>query len=722
MLIKDRFMSRGTLSQRLIALASFLVPLGLVVSALKHQFLRFWSQRWAQDDAYISFRYARNLIEGHGLVYNIGEYVEGYTNFLWTLLSAFGLLLGLDDPIGWIHSISAVAWFAVYLLLIGIGWRLHQEAVWLTILVLIPLGNHWSFNMWFFSGMEVPLVTLLVVAGVVQIALAGTSRRDDAILAGLSCALILLRADSPVYIGGFVLAKFLADSGYRNLRRWVSCQAAWIVPVVLCVALHSSWRLWYYGDLLPNTFYAKTIYSPHYARGVEYLYNYFDVFDVLWWLPLLPVGLCLTLPQLLRRFVVATSAVSLIFCTYLIRIGGDFMEWRFLIPCTPLIYMSLVSVGSVVAKNLLFALHHRLLPRRVTPTLLASSAGALGSLVVVFALYRGTESIWQKGCRQVAGQEDIGSLRKYCARDGMDWPKIGKALDTILPRSVRIAIGGAGAIPYFLKDRYVVDLHGLTNRSIAREPLSDDSTARIGHEHEIRDYRRLADLGADIFIPFPLISPFPNARVMPPHADVPLNIQVFPGRWITAVGLRPEKLEALRSNPFFAFYDRENRYSPRLPYIFKTHDKVLISSLDWQNLADQRLHRFSVIAENKDSAPEWHRKILAYRISNWSIIFADDGMRLCNAAEWYFSAPAARDTFVVLRHDSVVSTSLKIVLNDQPLDSLLEVRWSPDESWDEGSALLPADFVRTGVNKIRLTSIDGGCPEIYYTWFYQSAN
>ena len=37
------------------------------------------------DDAFISFRYVRNLLEGHGLVFNPGEYVEGYTNFLWIL-------------------------------------------------------------------------------------------------------------------------------------------------------------------------------------------------------------------------------------------------------------------------------------------------------------------------------------------------------------------------------------------------------------------------------------------------------------------------------------------------------------------------------------------------------------------------------------------------------------------------------------------------------------
>src|SRR5512143_2619799 len=40
----------------------------------------------AVDDAYISFRYAQNAILGHGLVFNPGERVEGFTNFLWTAM------------------------------------------------------------------------------------------------------------------------------------------------------------------------------------------------------------------------------------------------------------------------------------------------------------------------------------------------------------------------------------------------------------------------------------------------------------------------------------------------------------------------------------------------------------------------------------------------------------------------------------------------------------
>ncbi|MGD2207611.1 MAG: hypothetical protein PVH17_12630, partial [Anaerolineae bacterium] len=52
------------------------------------------------DDAYISFRYSDNLARGHGLVWNIGQDpVEGYTNFLWVLLGASVVKLGLPLPL-----------------------------------------------------------------------------------------------------------------------------------------------------------------------------------------------------------------------------------------------------------------------------------------------------------------------------------------------------------------------------------------------------------------------------------------------------------------------------------------------------------------------------------------------------------------------------------------------------------------------------------------------
>ena len=67
-----------------------------------------------KDDAYISFRYAHNLVTGNGLVFNRGEYVEGFTNFLWVLVVAPFEALGWDlfqvcEVLGTILGIGCLA-------------------------------------------------------------------------------------------------------------------------------------------------------------------------------------------------------------------------------------------------------------------------------------------------------------------------------------------------------------------------------------------------------------------------------------------------------------------------------------------------------------------------------------------------------------------------------------------------------------------------------------
>ena len=68
---------------------------GFVIVALPGVW-QAWALRFVQDDAYISWRYAENLARGLGLVWNEGEYVEGYTNFLWTVILAIPHRVGLD--------------------------------------------------------------------------------------------------------------------------------------------------------------------------------------------------------------------------------------------------------------------------------------------------------------------------------------------------------------------------------------------------------------------------------------------------------------------------------------------------------------------------------------------------------------------------------------------------------------------------------------------------
>ena len=64
---------------------------GLLFTGLWLSYRDFWL-----DDAFITFRYARNVAAGLGAVFNPGEAVEGYTSFLWMLICSAFFALGDD--------------------------------------------------------------------------------------------------------------------------------------------------------------------------------------------------------------------------------------------------------------------------------------------------------------------------------------------------------------------------------------------------------------------------------------------------------------------------------------------------------------------------------------------------------------------------------------------------------------------------------------------------
>ena len=89
---------------------------GSAVILLLHSIFYF---HYTSDDAYISYRYARNLSDGLGLVWNPGEHVEGYSNFLWVVLLALLHLAGDDIVLTgrWLgFTLAVVAGGGTYLL------------------------------------------------------------------------------------------------------------------------------------------------------------------------------------------------------------------------------------------------------------------------------------------------------------------------------------------------------------------------------------------------------------------------------------------------------------------------------------------------------------------------------------------------------------------------------------------------------------------------------
>ena len=112
------------------------------------------------DDAFISFRYSRHLVDGLGLVWNPGERVEGYTNFLWVLMVAAGMVAGIAPEIltpflGTLSALTVLALLA-YLAARRQGWT--SPLIWLA-----PgaLALSRSYVVWSGSGLETHFFCLL---------------------------------------------------------------------------------------------------------------------------------------------------------------------------------------------------------------------------------------------------------------------------------------------------------------------------------------------------------------------------------------------------------------------------------------------------------------------------------------------------------------------------------------------------------------------------------
>ena len=283
------------------------------------------------DDAFISFRYARNLLEGHGLVFNPGEYVEGYTNFLWVLeLAALWGVLGIppERAAPWLSAactVGVVAALGVWLARVpGVGHR--WLVAWMAFGLLCTSA---TFAVWTSGGgLETRQFTLFMVLGVVCLSLWRSGRRG-LVAASLSLALAAWTRPEGLLTGlvciGWFAVQSMVDAG-RPRPDWR--RLAWLAaPFVVLVAAHYVFRYAYYGEWLPNTYYAKHV-RPWYESGFRYL-----------WAAALETGLYLLLPLAAvaareRWRVHRDGAFALplllmgVHMAYVMRIGGDYFEYR----------------------------------------------------------------------------------------------------------------------------------------------------------------------------------------------------------------------------------------------------------------------------------------------------------------------------------------------------------------------------------------------------------
>lgn len=434
-----------------------------------------WHNRFVQDDAFISFHYARSLIEGTGLTW-FGDRVEGYTNFLWVLWIAGGLLLGID-PIAWSWAGSLVA-FGIVL------WATHRIASIVSSSPLVPplsvllLGTNYSFSCYATGGLETMWQTgwvLWAAERVISLRPDQSAARRLCAISFLVAAAILTRMDSAVLcvpLGGMALTV-----AWRS-RDKARCLVALIVPVGVAVGGWLVWKLGYYGDVLPNTYYAKVGWSWSKGwNGVLYLARF------LHWYLLWPFLGALFLHAVKVRGAGERggrvgwrllSASCAVWVVYVCGVSGDFMEFRFWVPICPWLFILIARAG---VEDLGRWLNRPLL------------AGALTVLVLGASSWR--HAVWFRGISEDKTLDSIESLGSFYGRyPDHNWDRVGRRLGQELSGTGAVlAIHAVGAIPYYSRLE-TVDMLGLNDRDVARYgTVADPGYARPGHQrHALLGY------------------------------------------------------------------------------------------------------------------------------------------------------------------------------------------------------------------------------------------
>lgn len=416
-------------------------------------FYQAYTWRWICDDAYISFAYARNLYEGLGLVFHFGEKVEGYTNFLWTILLSFGFFMGIKPQI---LSIGLGIFFYLSTLFVFFREENRISLGRVYPLLIVHLSLFYHLFIFASSGLETSLFTFLVSYGLLL------WKKESDLLFPIFLLSALVRPEGALFL-------FLASLHWMYRKKYGP-------PIAFGVLFLSflGFRYFYYQDILPNTFYAKGNKGAYFLQGLYYFLYLIKSYP-LYLLVLVLAGIQIyksIRDQKELRFL--TSSV-LLYILYVLYVGGDFMGNRFWIPILPyLSYLAFLQIHGWDMNSQIQSKESNFLINLYTKNrLLVSFFFILSTAVYI-------DPLKINGVR-IPDWHGIGEERAFyedhlVRTDGYD-------LDSL--SDFRVAFFGAQAhFVYYLRPAYAFEAEsGLTDREFAKKKITN--RGRIGHESEL---------------------------------------------------------------------------------------------------------------------------------------------------------------------------------------------------------------------------------------------
>ncbi|MCD4653862.1 hypothetical protein K8T06_07985 [bacterium] len=384
----------------------------------------FWV--YTVEDAFISFRYCDNMLQGNGLVFNQNQPVEGYTNFLWIMLISIPRLV-LPFPLA--AKLPGILLGLALLLLMARSCKKNHYLASPSAALIVAVCP--GVQMWSVAGLETILFTICLVAGFV---FHQKPKRLNRLAAGICFGLATLtRPEGALFFSLFIISIFLL-----NPRKPLHL-LEYIAGFTLMVLPHLCFRLAYYDSWVPNTFWVKS--KRFQGGGADYFIRYAAMTGVLS-APLAIVGLFVSY---IREKTLPLILMSAGYVFYVFMIGGDWMPYgRFLIPVLPLL--------AIAATNTVFGM--KIYWLRYTGIVILIITILISGISAKYDIIRQRETHYRDILTWEAGHMK-------------DWKRIALWFNDNMKADTVLCTGLAGVIPYY-SELPVLDRGGLNDREIAQ--------------------------------------------------------------------------------------------------------------------------------------------------------------------------------------------------------------------------------------------------------------
>lgn len=434
-----------------------IVPPLLVITIFVAHYYPFFA-----DDAFISLRYSQRLIDGHGLTWTEGERVEGYSNLLWVLATAFLDLLGLD-PVGAARALGVFSALSFIGALAFMYRPTGPSGPWPVLVGGLAVAVCRPVAVWAIGGLEQVLYSALLVWALIllwyarsleRLPMAPSRSTERAVtLSGACFALLCLtRPDGPLFVVAAVVILFFCDGG--GLAAFFRRRFRLVLLPIAAVCLQVGFRLIYYRDWVPNTARIKARWSRElFENGIEYLQGALSCHWPLVSLALLAFLITLVTRRHLDRGVMVMVG-GIFWALYIISVGGDiFPAYRHAVPLV-------ILHGLLIATGV-----DAFLSKGTILRALAVCAVASGALLWLHDLHGDDE---QNRRAEVERWEWDGEVVGRLFREGFEEER------------PLWAVTAAGSMPYF-SGLPALDMLGLNDRHIARQP--PNLNYKLGHQH-----------------------------------------------------------------------------------------------------------------------------------------------------------------------------------------------------------------------------------------------